>query len=276
MQKAQIIAIVIALAAVGGLYSLPKVIVDDKDKKINNQTADARSTKTEDTHTQALDKGQAETIKNLTNQYKVVAHKEKKIIFADSLAALYRQALVFDSVAVYREAIASMQPTKKSLLAAADACYDAFFFVTEAQKAAQYGDKARAYYQQVLDKNPRLLDAKAKMAMTYANSATPMQAISLLREVIAEDPNNEQALFNLGLLSIRSGQHDKAVERFTEVLKNNPDHLQAKLYLGISYAETGDKVKARKLLQEAKAATQDVMILNAADEYLKEIETKNP
>ena len=107
--------------------------------------------------------------------------------------------------------------------------------------------------------------------MTYANSANPMQAVMLLREVIAQDPKNEQALFNLGLLSVRSGQYDKAVERFSEVLKNNPDNLQAKLYLGMSHFELGDNPKAKQLLQEARSGTQDVMIQNAADVYLDKL-----
>ncbi len=273
MRKAQIIAVALAAIAVGVLYSLPKVMVGNKDQKVENQAGTQKTAaQTETAHTQTFSAAQAEAVKNLTNQYKLVADQEKKITFADSLANLYRQAMAFDSVAVYREAIAKLKPTEKNLLGAADACYDAFFFVTDAKKVSQYSEKARGYYQQVLDKNPKQLNAKAKMAMTYANSASPMQAIALLREVVAEDPKNEQALFNLGLLSIRSGQYDKAVDRFTEILKDNPANLQAKLYLGISYAETGDKVKARQLLQESKAGTQDVMILNAADEYLKELD----
>ncbi len=272
MRRAQIIAVLLAVVVVGVLYSLPKVMVGDKDKKIENQAATANAAAQGDAaHNSSLNTEQAEIIKNLTNQYELVKDNEKKITFADSLASLYRQAMIFDSVAVFREAIVALKPSEKNLLQAADACYDAFFFVTNQQKAGEYGEKARDYYQQVLDKNPKLLDAKAKMAMTYATSANPMQAIQKLREVLAEDAKNEQALFNLGLLSIRSGQYEKAVERFAELLKNNPANLQAKLYLGISYAEMGDKTKARQLLEEAKAATKDVMILNAADEYLKQL-----
>ncbi|MDJ1480136.1 tetratricopeptide repeat protein [Cytophagaceae bacterium YF14B1] len=274
MKKSQIISIVIAVFAIGVLYSLPKVIVSDKDKKIDRKPTEQQveAVTTESSHNQSLSAEQASVIKNLTNQYKNSTDKEKKIIFADSLAGIYRKAMIFDSVAVYRELIVGLEPSEKNLLSAADACYDAFFFVTDAGKVEIYGEKARGYYQKVLDRNPKQLNAKAKMAVTYANSASPMQAIAMLREVIAEDPKNEQALFNLGLLSIRSGQYDKAVERFKEVLKNNPVNLQAKLYLGISYAELGDKASARQFLEEAKSGTDDVMILNAADEYLKELE----
>lgn len=273
MKKPQIISIAVALAATGILYSLPKVIVGDGDKQqISGQAATATAQPTaSEAHNQALDAEQERMAKNLTNQYLAVTDKEKKRIFADSLAELYRAVMLFDSTAFYRQAAVSLKTDAQTLMNAGDACYDAFFFATDQAKAKQFGEKARAYYQQVLDRNPKRLDAKAKMAMTYVNSESPMQAIMLLREVLAEDPKNEQAQFNLGLLSIKSGQYDKAQARFEEILKNNPANLQAKLYLGISYAEQNDKEIARRLLNEVKATTQDVMVQNAADEYLEKL-----
>nr|MCU0353729.1 hypothetical protein [Cytophagales bacterium] len=175
MRRTQIIAVIIAVAAVGVLYSLPKVIVSDKDKKV--AASQAATAQTDAAHAQSNEVANNESIKSLTNQYRAAADKEKKIIFADSLAALYRQALVFDSVVVYREVVVGLAPTLPNTLAAADACYDAFFFAGDAQKSAPYGEKARAYYQKVLDKEPNRLEVKAKMAMTYANSANPMQAV---------------------------------------------------------------------------------------------------
>ncbi len=273
MKKSQIIAIAVALAATGILYSLPKIIVSDGGKPQANAKPANDSTQTADnqSHGEALGVEEQQAAKKLTNLYLTVADKEKKRIFADSLAELYRSAMLFDSVALYRQAAADLKTDATTLMNAGDAYYDAFFFATDQAKAKPLGEKARAYYQQVLDRNPKRLDAKAKMAMTYVNSQSPMQAVLLLREVLAADPKNEQAQFNLGLLSIKSGQYGKAQSRFEEILKNNPANLQAKLYLGISYAEQGDKDNARLLLQEAKAATQDVMVRNAADEYLEKL-----
>ena len=273
MKKSQIIAIAVALAATGILYSLPKIIVSDEGKqqagaKPANDTTQAAANQS---HAQALNADQQQDARKLTNLYLAATDKEKKRIFADSLAELYRAAMLFDSVALYRQAAVGLKTDAGTLMNAGDAYYDAFFFATDQAKAKPFGEKARAYYKQVLDLNPKRLDAKAKMAMTYVNSESPMQAVLLLREVLADDPKNEQAQFNLGLLSIKSGQYGKAQARFEEILKNNPANLQAKLYLGISYAEQGDKDNARRLLQQAKAATQDVMVRNAADEYLEKL-----
>jgi tetratricopeptide (TPR) repeat protein len=98
-----------------------------------------------------------------------------------------------------------------------------------------------------------------------------MKGIALLREVLAQDPDNEAALLNLGLLSIRSGQYDKAVERFEQILLKNPDHEQARFYLGISYADMGQPDKAKPILENIKKKTSDPVMRSTADEYLKKL-----
>ena len=63
----------------------------------------------------------------------------------------------------------------------------------------------------VLNKNPDNLDAKTNLGMAYMATENPVKGVTLFREVLAADPRNEKALYNLGMLSIQSGQYDKAV-----------------------------------------------------------------
>ena len=128
----------------------------------------------------------------------------------------------YDSAAYYAEQLAVIQPDEKNLLRAADAYYEAYTFSVDEQKTTILGEKTRSLYNKALEKNSNLLAAKANLAMTYVNTDTPMKGISLLREVIAQDPTNEPALFNLGLLSMRSNQYAKAVDRFRQILVNKP------------------------------------------------------
>ena len=66
-----------------------------------------------------------------------------------------------------------------------------------------------------------------------------MQGITMLMEVLKVDPQNESALFNMGMLSIQSGQYDKAVERLDTLVKINPSHTQAQLVVGNCLDESG-------------------------------------
>ena len=63
--------------------------------------------------------------------------------------------------------------------------------------------------------------------MTYLSSASPMQGITMLREVLAEIRKMNLALFNMGMLSIQSGQYDRAVERLDELVRLTPIILRA-------------------------------------------------
>jgi outer membrane protein len=273
MKKPMMVAVVSAGALIGVLYNLPKVIVNDK-KGLGIEAAkpspDTVSHLSTD-HTVSLSPTQLADINRLRNNFLTETNKEKKLKFADSLAVMFMQVSKPDSAASYWEEIARQEPTLANLLKAGNGYYDAFGFTVDTERANQYGEKARNFYLKVLDKNPEVLEAKSKMAMTYITTANPMQGIMLLREVIAADPKNELALFNLGLLSIRSGQYDKAIERFQQVIQINPEHMQAQYYLGVCYVETGKKAEARKVFQLVKEKESDPAVQASVAEYLEKL-----
>ena len=107
--------------------------------------------------------------------------------------------------------------------------------------------------------------------MTYLSSSAPMQGITLLREVLAEDPKNEFALFNMGMLSIQSGQYDRAIERLEELVQVNPNHTQGQLLLGVAYMNKGKKEKAREQFEKVKKLDSDPAVQATADSYLKDL-----
>ena len=53
----------------------------------------------------------------------------------------------------------------------------------------------------------------------------PMQGIMMLRGILDEDPQNEKALFNMGRLSMVSGQFEIAIQRFETLVKYHPDNI---------------------------------------------------
>ena len=93
----------------------------------------------------------------------------------------------------------------------------------------------------------------------------------MLMEVLKVDPQNESALFNLGMLSIQSGQNDKAAERLEALVKINPNHTQAQLLLGIAWTNLGDKVKARAQFEKVKQMDKDPAVQATVDSYLKDL-----
>jgi outer membrane protein len=192
-------------------------------------------------------------------------------IFADSLASLYQKATRYDSAAWCAEQANVFFETPESKLKAGEAYYQAFSFAVENTKRNEFATKARSFFQQILDENPSNLDVKTKMALTYIGTSTPMQGITMLREVLVADPKFKPALFNMGMLSVQSGQHAKAIEWLNKLLAVDPDDVQGRLLLGVAYTNNGQKEKAREQFEMAKKLDSDPAVQQQADAYLKDL-----
>jgi cytochrome c-type biogenesis protein CcmH/NrfG len=290
MNKPILAVLVVAVGLTAALYSLPRTVVQNEGRQLspvasrtNGQTDSLNNVATApgpadpatkeqtlpgrgEAHAEPLTDKQLAQIQLLKNRF-AAASSSGKTKAVDALLGYYRSVSRYDSAAVFAGQLAQANPDEASLMRAGDAYFEAYGFVVNEQKAAQLGQQTRAFYQQVLAKNPDQLTAKANMAMTYVSTETPMQGIMLLREVLQADPTNELALFNLGMLAMRSNQMDRAVERFRQILVNDPTNRKARFYLGISLAESGQKAEALKALAQVKATETDPQVLAAVREY---------
>lgn len=192
-------------------------------------------------------------------------------IFADSIAQVFAAHGQYDSAAWYAESALQKLPTAERTYRAGLFYFNAFNHVHEGNEQQALAAKAQEYLKASLAETPDRLDAKTKLALTYVASETPMQGILMLREVLEKDPKNQEALFNLGILSVQTGQFDKAVGRLEKLVAINPQHMQAQFYLAYSYMQLGDKAKARKHFEQVKALDQDPEVLATVDNYLEEL-----
>lgn len=282
MYKSQIIISIIAIALVIGIFLLPKVVVNtEKDIALSEEehhendghdhSNDKNAVNTATAHNRNLSEEEEKTIFRLRESYINSKEKEKSAKFADSLAIVYRNASKYDSAAKYSEVVAEIYPNEDNLLRAGDNYFEAFSYSVDPAVLGIYGEKARGYFSKVLERKPGLLEIKNKVAMTYIASANPMQGILLLREVLDADPVNEQAMFNLGILSIQSAQYDKAVDRFEKLVSIYPDNIQAQFYLGLGYLKSGNKIKAKEQFELVKNKDNDPEFQATVNTYLEEI-----
>ena len=268
MVKTRIILVVVSIALIAGLFLLPKVVVEN-DNAISQNPTDSIAPKIE-MHAQVPETLSA-SIKNLRALVAANPENEKNAIFADSLADLYASAGKFDSAAWFAEDASKFFNTMESWTKAGDMYYQAYSFAVDKGKQSDFALSAQKNYNKVLAKSPNNLDVKTKLAMTHLTEANPMKAIGMLREVLVQDPANELALYNMGMLSIQSGQYDRAVERLDQLLKVNPKHVQGNLLLGVAYLETGNKRKAREQFEKVKLLDTDPSVQAVADSYLKDL-----
>ena len=280
MKKSVLFVVLLAAALTVGLYTLPKGVVRSENKQLGERTTQAAGASDSPhtagapgtasngsvMHEKPMSADQQKRVMALRAEL-AAANSGRKVAVGEKLITLFHDLNRYDSAAHYAEVLAIAQPTERNLLRAGDQYFEAYTFAVDDKKTASLGQKTRELYQKALAKNPNLWSAKANMAMTYVNTDTPMQGIMLLREVLQQDPTNELALFNLGLLSMRSNQYERAIDRFRQILVNNPASRKAQFYLGVSLAEAGQKAEAKQVLAQVKKQEKDPQILAAVREY---------
>jgi outer membrane protein len=269
MKTTRIILLLVAVGMIAILYFLPKAVVENESQLQSGTQTDTLAAAA-NPHV-ATPKAIRKDINRLRARYLTGTSEEKNAIFADSLIGLYHKAGLFDSAVWFAEKAATFLKTDESLLKAANASYEAYTFAVDRDKQLAMARKTQDLFSRVLAIQPGNLEAKTKMAMTYLSSESPMKGISMLREVIAEDPKNELALFNMGMLAIQSGQYGKAVEWLEKLSVVNDQHLQGQLLLGVAYMNSGDKEKARNQFEKVKKMDKDPSVQATVDSYLEDL-----
>ncbi|WP_299455700.1 tetratricopeptide repeat protein [uncultured Microscilla sp.] len=278
MLRSQVVIITLASVLIFGMYLLPKAIVKGKKQVTQpskSKQADTPKNMGEETHNQpSLSKQQLTQLANWKNAISSSTNKEKKIIFADSIANLFKSANQFDSVAFYKAKISEWKPSINSWMQAGNAYLFAARFALNQAKVEKSVQNARGYFNQVLKQKEDFLDAKAQMAQTYLmvpNKQNPMQGVQMLLQVIKKDPNNQLALFILGERSMQVRKYDKAIERFEKLLSLNPKNENAQYYLGMAYVETGKKLKALEIFKNIEKVSTDSAKVAGARSYLQQL-----
>lgn len=251
MLKIQVFIFILAIGLIIGLYYLPKVVVDNQDKKLDTKPVTA-NTETSASHSQKLTPELEQKLNAFRKKLYETSDKIAKSSWADSIAQVFKNTMLFDSAAHYMAVWSENVPKLENIRKTGDAFFEAYRFAVsvDTAKANFLGAKARYYYEKVLAEQPKDYKSKANLAMTYLSQGMPMKPVMMLREILAEDADNEWATLYLGLLSMQSGQYPKAVGHFEKLLKSHPNHYEAKFYLAQSYLELGKQAQAQPLLEE--------------------------
>jgi len=172
----------------------------------------------------------------------------------------------------YFETAAAQRHDEKSWINAAYRYFDAFQSSSDSAERQKLVQSAIASYEKVLQLNPKNLDAKTDLGICYVEgSGEPMKGIMMLREVVTENPEHENAQYNLGVLSMKSGQYAKAAERFEKVLSIDPARKEMYLMTGRAYMQAGNKEKAKENFERLKKETTDSGLLEQANNYINQI-----
>lgn len=209
---------------------------------------------------------------------KAINEAEGKLKESNSAGALNNLGKLWDEnripavAAHYYEQAAEKQPTEKAWIDAAYRYFDGYQATGDSVMRKMMIGKAISNYEKAAKLNPENLDVKSDLGICYAQEGSnPMKGIMLLREVVAKNPDHEMAQYNLGILSVQSGQLEKAVERFEKVVQLNPKRAEARFLLARTYADLGRKEEALKNFRIVKEEVKDPQLNAEIDNIIKQI-----
>jgi tetratricopeptide (TPR) repeat protein len=279
MKLHQWMVLAVAFVTIVGLSLMPRFVVKNDNKTLEVSAGDktVSSTSSQKAHNERLSVQNRIKVDSLRNLIKN-QHSSNKQGYSQTLELIidtWKTSNHYDSAAFEVERFSQQFPDDElAQLQTGELFYEAFTFALDDAKASAMASKAREWLEKYVQKHPDNLDVQTKIGMTFTTSESPMQGIMKLRDVLQKDPNHRLALFNLGVLSIRSNQYDKALERFLKLTQLDGADWQNYLYLGICYKELGRKDEAVKALNLVKQNETNPQLIEATNALLSELGVK--
>ena len=277
MNRKQIAVIGLVVVLMGLLFSLDiKGLVKEEVQHSGEAAENASKTVSvslqtaSETAKQSLNASLSHEITDLEKQL-LAAEGSEKLALQKQLAIKWDDVNQPAPSAFYYELLARSGNNYSDWLKAGDLFTDAYQGTKDTLSQPGLIQKAIETYQKALELKPKSLDAKTGLGVAYVSGTpNPMQGITLLLEVVKEDPKNSKANMNLGLFSIKSGQFDKAINRFKTVIEVNPTP-DAWFYLASAYENLGQKTEAITAYEKSKELAADPALSTYVDRKIQEL-----
>jgi len=129
--------------------------------------------------------------------------------------------------------------------------------------------KASAIFEKLAEEEMNL-QAMIHWARCLSKEVRHEKAIKVLQNVLFMEPNNQEALFELGCVYVGLHQYAKAEEIFIKNMKKNKQYLAPRYFLAKVYWKTRKHDEAITILTEIKKEFPEETLL--VDKYIKGIE----
>ncbi len=112
---------------------------------------------------------------------------------------------------------------------------------------------AEKQYQTMLAKDPNNLDALSNLGVVYFRTGKLQSAESNLEKALTVAPNDAFVLTTLGIVHYRQSRFDEALKELRKAIKINPNSATAHNYLGITASQKGRQQEAEREMLQAIA-----------------------
>jgi len=186
--------------------------------------------------------------------------KDQQIKIYHQLANFWSDSVPFIEIyAWYLAQAARLENSGKSLTFAARLFLDNLQSDEIQERRRWKAMQAKDLFERSLKINPGNDSSKIGLGACYLFgniSATPMEGILKIREVVEKDTNNAYGQMMLAKGSLMSGQYDKAINRLQTVNRLQANNIEAILMLADAYEKINDKKNAINWYQKSLQYTK--------------------
>lgn len=211
------------------------------------------------------------TINQLKDSLRLVEDQEKKANFAHHLSVYYKNTGKLDSAAYYEGVAADGFPNEENFLKAGEEYFNAFSLATDAEQADEYRLKSEDYLVKAIAMAPKDPKPKTLLGVLKLASNQGVAGSMLLHEVLIDNPDYAEALYNLGVYAMQSRDFSQAAENFERIIAKDSTQVRANFYLAICYQELGRKDESIKLFNRVKELDSSPEVQANVDAYLDDI-----
>jgi tetratricopeptide (TPR) repeat protein len=209
----------------------------------------------------------------------------------DDLRSVVRLGFIYYEARRYAEAAERFE----RIIAATPKEYEIVFFLGIAHRRSGNSDRAIEVLERIPVENEHYADARTQIAALHERSARyaealaevekakavkPSQdldlysatlrsktgdfdgAVARLEELLIEKPNDDELLYNMGVVYGEAERIDESIEYMRRALEQNPDNASALNYIGYTWAERGIN------LDEAESMIARAIELRPEDGYI--------
>jgi Flp pilus assembly protein TadD len=190
--------------------------------------------------------------------------RQPVVSVSDQRAGLFKASFVFEKKSADSAVTGKSGPNQKSAgegVATTTNKRDRKLLdiVRVAKRNVQQGklQAAEKQYQQILAEDPNNVDALSNLGVVYVRSGNLRSAESTLKKAVAIAPDNDFLLTTLGVVQYRQSKFDDAIAELTKAIAINPKSATAHNYLGIAASQKGRQKEAEKEILQALANNPD-------------------
>lgn len=278
MSKSRLLLVVLSILLAIGIYLLPIKPLKVKEEEKENKEEQIDADKAFDAQAyfaskrSQLDSTIADSLTILESQLK---EGDKKLVLEEIVNFCYRNKQPFLGVKFEIERIQLAQDA--DLLANIGDRLIRISFLEQTDPGAKlyFSNEAVKAYKKALELNPKDLDLKVRLASAYMDGTNQvMNGVTLLLEVLEDEPDNLDANLILGRYGIVSGQFEKALTRLNTVIRQDTSIAEAYLYRAEALNGLGRSEEAIADFEKCKALLDNPQLENEIDIFIKELKNK--